>query len=116
MSYCFDDKMVVKKDTTVKIKEEIAKKIDKLVADQTLEYKSRSDFIIQAIEKEIEYAKMLQGLDSIRRWRFRDLWSSKKWEIYDECCVSTLRAKELDKSPSYNEVKIEPDKIKKTKK
>ncbi len=89
--------MVVKKDTTVKIKEEIAKKVDKLVSDHSLNYKSRSDFIIQAVEKEIEYARMIQELDDISRIRFRDLWNSKKWEIYDKSFDLTISRKDKKK-------------------
>lgn len=75
--------MVSKWNTTVKLTEEITKKIDELVKDESLEYKSRSDFVKQAIDKEIEYSKMLQKLDKVGKWRFRDLLQSKKWEIYD---------------------------------
>ena len=108
--------MTAKWNTTIKLQEDVVKKVDNLVKDGSLEYKSRSDFAVKAIEKEVEYASMLQKLDHISRWRYRDLYNSEKWKIYDICHRQTLERMEPISMDGLIEQQKSIDKIEVTQK
>jgi hypothetical protein len=78
---------------SIKLPENIGQRIDKLIEDKSLNYRSLSDFVIQAVEKEIDYALLLRFLDDVGRIRFKELSAVKRWEVYDQALAMTLNKK-----------------------
>ena len=67
-------KMSNKWGTTIKLKDKHAESIDKHVENKTLNYRSRSDFVIKSIEKELQHATIMQDLNDTGKIFYEDLF------------------------------------------
>jgi len=102
-------------NTTVKLQDMYVESIDRFVNDKgsdnpKFNYKSRSDFVIRAIEKEIEHAILTKGLNESGKIWYEKLLSQKIMEAY-------RGAKELSGSKNlWGKEKNEKEKKKKLEK
>ena len=71
-------------NTTIKLRDDQVRQIDNLRETLPLAYRSRSDFVIKAIEKEVEYATLLKNLNESDRILFRDMLIVKRHEVFKE--------------------------------
>lgn len=98
-------------NTTVKIQRHHTDTIDKIIKDKTLNYRSRSDFVIKAIEKEIKEATLLKELSDAGKIIFDDLIRHKRYEAYKEAMsISNYNPGRKNPYPqgSLNHVAFEP--------
>lgn len=70
--------------TSIKISDRLKEKVDSFVNDKSYNYKSRSGFIIKAVEKEIETATILQTLNKTGRIYFDDMLRQERWKVFEK--------------------------------
>jgi len=79
--------------TSIKITEIQKKKVDELVKELDYLYRSRNDFVVKAVNKEIEYATLLKDFDDSQRILFNDLLRFKRLEAYKEIKYLSIEQK-----------------------
>lgn len=70
--------------TTVKISDDIIKRIDETIQDPTLGFESRTHFVLKAIEKEFQEITIKKQFDETGRIFFDDIWRMKRMEAFRE--------------------------------
>jgi hypothetical protein len=74
----------LKWNTTVKLQERQKEQIDKFLKDIYLNYRSVSDFVIKAVEKEIKEATLKSELSPAGKIIFEDISNHKRYEAFVE--------------------------------
>jgi len=68
---------------SVKIQNEQVEKIDKLLIDKDLNYRSRNDFVVKAVENEIRLATLKTALRPDGKIYFDMLYNAKLIEVVE---------------------------------
>ena len=90
-------------NTTVKLQDFQVEQIENLIKDKSLNYRSRSDFVVKAVEKEIRQATLTKELTDAGKIIFGDLIRHKRFEAWKESKLIT----EMPDSPERTGNKVQ---------
>jgi len=94
--------------TSVKIQNDQVKKISKLLKDEDLPYRSRNDFVVQAVQNEIRLATFKNGLSSMGKYHFDLLLAEGIKNAYERAMKYD---RSIPNSPSWNRSKEFREKV-----